>query len=203
MLLHLSVRGRPCADELGAGGNETKMKRNSTGALILVSAVVASVLVFAGCASTPTSSLTAHDLRNAEYQCEWTHPGTVELRDGFFWDRLTPRSPVELRVTMAYHAVGPLTREEVYDAAVVLLLRPGRRRSTYRYLALMINRDGKPHNTSTVLLGDRLRVKDLSVRDGQIWVEVLPLERPIPSKPGRPEEWWVFEVENDQLIRVQ
>lgn len=166
-------------------------------------AALAAGLVICNCAGGPSSSLMGQDLRNAEYRCEWTFPGSIKLENGFYWKRLTPRSPLELRVEMVGYALGELNEDEAYDAAVLLLLSPGRRRTTYWYLAAMLNQDGRARNVATVKLGDRIEVRDVIVRNHQILVEVLPLRERTRTESMREEEVWAYELRDEELVRLQ
>ena len=88
------------------------------GALLAVACLWAiGALALSSCAG-PSSALAAYHLRNAEYGFDWIYPHTVELEDGFFWGRLTPRSPMEVRVALAQHAAGDLNGDGAYDAAL-------------------------------------------------------------------------------------
>lgn len=166
---------------------------------------IASLLVLAhlsGCAGGPRSALMARDLANAEYRFDWTRPGSIELRDGFYWQRGVPRSLVELRVILAREAVGELNGDDASDAAVVLAVTP-EDSGLFWYLAAMLNEGGRPRNASTVLLGDRIEVREVVIRDRQIRVKVLPLEWPAPNGFERREEWWTYRLEGEELVRVE
>ena len=159
-------------------------------------------LALCDCAGGPSSSLMERDLRYAEYRCEWTYPVSVRLDDGFFWERLTPRSPMELRVAMVRHAVGELTGDNAYDAAVILAVTPGGQDEPYWYLAAMVNDGGRPDNVATVRMGDRLRVEDLTIRNRLVLVEVLPLSPGTPAPMARQTERRVYRLDGDRLVRV-
>ena len=156
-----------------------------------------------GCAAGSRGGRMLRQLRNAEYQCDWTFPDTVRLEEGFFWKRLTPRSPLELRVAFSRYAVGELDGDDALDAAVILVVST-RTDARYRYLAAVVDRQGEPRNVATVLLGDRLEVRDIRLRDGRLLVKVVLHE------PGEPvgglmdrsrEQEWACRLRGEDLLR--
>jgi hypothetical protein len=69
-------------------------------------------------------------------------------------------------------ALGDLDQDGVADAALILAENSGGS-GTFIYLAAVLNEEGLPVNTSTILLGDRVRVQSLQVLDGRIVVMAL------------------------------
>jgi len=75
-------------------------------------------------------------------------------------------------IALQTHSYGDLDQDGVADAVVVLVENSGGSGS-FIYLAAVLNENGVPMNTSTILLGDRVKVQSLQVTDGQILVTTL------------------------------
>ena len=120
-----------------------------------------------------SGTLTSDDLKNGKYQSEFAASGTVELHDGIYKEKIVPGSSTELMVTLSDKmAFGDLNGDGKEDAAVILVTDPGGS-GTFLYLAAVINQNGSPNNVASQLLGDRVKVKSLSIRSGEITVEVI------------------------------
>jgi len=156
-----------------------------------------------GCASGPASALAERDLRNAEYRLEWTYPDWIRLEDGFFWKRLTPRSPLELRVAMTAHARGDLDDDGALDAVVLLAATPDRTDYYYYYLAAVRNVGGRPRNVATLPLGQHVEIRDVAIRGGRIVVEARSHAPGEPPEPMRTVERWIYRLAGDELVRVE
>jgi hypothetical protein len=76
-------------------------------------------------------------------------------------------------------AFGDLDGDRVDDAAVTLLASPGGSGS-FTYVSAVLNQNGTPRPTNSVLIGDRITVQSLRIVDGKI--DVTWLDR----KPGEP-----------------
>ena len=75
-------------------------------------------------------------------------------------------------VSLQTLAFGDLDQDGIADAVVVLAENSGGS-GTFIYLAAVLNENGVPVNTSTILLGDRVKIQSLQVADGQIVVTAL------------------------------
>jgi hypothetical protein len=169
----------------------------------LQAAVCALLVALAvACAGVPKSSLMEHQLRNAEYLMDWAYPERIRLKDGFFWQRLTPRAAVEIRLARVGYAPGKLNGDEAVDAAV-LLLGGAEGTDNYYYLAAVLNDQGKPRNVATASLGQHLDVRDLAIRDGRILMDVVSYEFAAPAQLLQPARRWVYHLQGDELVRQE
>ena len=75
-------------------------------------------------------------------------------------------------IALQTYAPGDLDQDGAADAVVVLVENSGGSGS-FIYLAAVLNENGVPVNTSTILLGDRVKVQSVQVADGQIRVMAL------------------------------
>ena len=124
--------------------------------------------------SLPSSkSLTIEGLKNAEYQSKFAINGRVKLSNGIYRGRIVPDSASELIVMLSDQvAFGDLNGDGAEDAVVVLITDPGGS-GTFRHLGVVINEKGTPQHVASQLLGDRVKVKSLSVRSGEIVVQMM------------------------------
>jgi heat shock protein HslJ len=140
-------------------------------------------------------TLTIDDLKNSEYQSEFSASGRVKLNNGTYKEKVVPDSAAELVVTLSDKiAFGDLNGDGEEDAAVILVTDPGGT-GTYRYLAVVTNQNGSPENVASQLLGDRIKVKSLSIRSGEISVEM------ITHGPNDPMCCPTLEVTQDYLLQ--
>ncbi len=117
-------------------------------------------------------------LKNSLY--EIPNQGAIALSNGTYQSQ----SGNSLSVTMADHvAYGDLKGDGSKEAAVLLAVNTGES-SVLKYLAIMVLENGKPMNTDTILLGDRVSIKSLSINNGKIRLKMLthsptdPLDNP-------------------------
>jgi len=143
------------------------MKRTTAGVILLG----ASLLVGA-CATTKPQPFTADAIRNAEYTSPWLAFGYARLSDGIYRERFNPDSPTVIVIRSDLIAMGDLDGDGVTDAAVLLISNPGGS-GTFYDLAAVVNDRGIPKHIDTAHLGDRVKVKSISIQSGTIRVEML------------------------------
>lgn len=116
----------------------------------------------------PGPALSERSLRNAEYRSEFTQNGLVRLRDGTFED-----AAAHVWVTMLDVMVhGDLDGDGRSDAVVVLATNTGGS-GVFHELAVVVDRDGQPFNAALGDLGDRVKIKSLTVEDGRIVIDIV------------------------------
>jgi hypothetical protein len=190
----------------GNGERRVAMSTKSVGAGRLFWAWV--ILGFvAGCAHYGDrlpggkTALSRDDLANAEYLSEFASTGKARLKDGVYREKAAPGSAAEV-VIMLYdqYALGDLDGDEVEDAAVILLVDSGGS-GTFYYLCAVLNEDGAPLNEATLYLGDRIKIRSLSVRGGRIEIDMLVQGPGDPMvKPTR-EVHQTYYLTGKQLVR--
>ena len=117
--------------------------------------------------------LTIEGLKNAEYQSEFALGGTVRLSNGIYRGKIVPDSASELIVLLSDQvAFGDLNGDGSEDAVVILISDPGGS-GTFRHLGVVINEKGSPQHVASQFLGDRVKVLSLSVRSGEIAVQMM------------------------------
>jgi len=139
--------------------------------LLLVGLVTASGCGPAGQDRTP-AALTLEALKNAAYSGVFEEQ--VRLTDGEYeGERFVEGGASRPTLTLLdVHALGDLDGDGADDAAVVLVQSAGGSGS-FRYLAVVLNREGSPENVATQLIGDREQVESVAIDGTQITVEAL------------------------------
>ena len=123
--------------------------------------------------SGPLKAMTIHALKNAEYKSEFSLSGRIRLFNGIYRGKIVPDSATELSVMLSDHiAFGDLNGDGADDAAVVLITDPGGS-GTFRHLGVVINEKGSPQHVASQWLGDRVKVKSLSMSSGEIVVRMM------------------------------
>ena len=105
--------------------------------------------------------------------------GKVQLKEGKFSQKYGEGETQVNQVEFLQSILGDLNGDGVDDAAVVLWANTGGS-GLYSYLAAVVNQDGKVQPVGAQLLGDRVKVQGLSVKDGKIEIQTL---EPGPNDP--------------------
>lgn len=154
----------------------------------------------AGGIKSNSATLTVDELKNGEYLSEFTAGGKVKLNDGVYKEKNAPDSSTELIVTLSNKmAFGDLNGDGEEDAAVVLITDPGGS-GTFHFLAVVINQNGSPDNVASQLLGDRVKIKNLSIRSGEIAVEMITHGPSDPLCCPTLETTLDYQLQGDKLV---
>lgn len=147
-------------------------------------------------------TLTVDELKNGEYQSEFAASGHVKLHNGIYKEKIVPDSSTELVVTLSDKmAFGDLNGDGLEDAAVILIINPGGS-GTFRYLAAVIDQNGAPKNVASQLLGDRVKVKSLSINSEEITVEMIKHRPSDPLCCPTLETTQAYRLQGDKLVIV-
>lgn len=141
------------------------------------------VMLLPSCTMVRRTPMTIHALKNTEYFSEWSSSGVVKLTDGIYRENSVPGSATKLIIMLSnQYAFGDLNSDGNDDAAVVLISDPGGS-GTFFYLAAVINRSGTPGHVATEFLGDRIKVKTVTIQSGEIVIEMVTHDSgdPMPS----------------------
>jgi RNA polymerase sigma factor (sigma-70 family) len=150
--------------------------------LLIGGAGAGTYMVLAGsAASAPTpaappagdTSLSVEALKNADYRSEHAGDGRFRLVNGVHVEKESPNSATELRITLSdMMARGDLNKDGATDAAVVLVINTGGS-GTFYELAAILNQNGKPSHAASAALGDRVQIKQVTIKDGEIAVRLV------------------------------
>ena len=142
-------------------------------ALRILLSIILIVLVASGCGRSTPNALTMEVLKNAEYQSEFTANGRAKLTNGTYKEKILPDSATEVIIKLGdQNAIGDLNGDGAGDAAAILIYNSGGS-GTFRHLAAVLNQKGAPKHVASELLGDRVKIKSVSIESGQIAVEML------------------------------
>jgi len=117
--------------------------------------------------------LTFDALKNAEYMAGFTNNKKIKLADGKYQEKAQAGAATETVVALySKYALGDLNGDGVEDAAVVLVSSGGGSGSFYE-LAAVLNQGGAPKHVASESLGDRIKLKSLSIKAGAMAVEMV------------------------------
>ena len=147
--------------------------------------------------------LTVEALKNAEYRSEFAGEGKARLVDGVHIEKESPNSATFLRMTLSdIMARGDLNGDGVADAAVILVSNPGGS-GTFYELCAVLNQNGKPIHAASALLGDRVRIKGMTVNDGQITARMVTQGPNDPMSTPTMEVTQKYKLEEGKLVQVK
>ena len=130
--------------------------------------------VKSGPTSAPAATpVTLDQLKNGTYLSEYVPAGKVTLKNGKYEASTGSGATQKVVVIMIEPvAMGDLNGDKVADAAVILATNTGGS-GTFYDLHAVLNEGGKPVDVSSVLLGDRVQIKSLTIKDGVIVVSMI------------------------------
>jgi len=154
--------------------------------------------------ATPVSppALTLETLKNAEYQSEFPASKKARLTDGQYQEDIVPGSATKLNIVLyPMAAFGDLNGDGVDDAAAVLVADPGGS-GTFYYLVAVVNQNGTPKHVASVLLGDRVRFKSISIQAGEIVVNMVQQALGDPMCCPTMEVTQKYKLQGDKLVPI-
>jgi peptidoglycan/xylan/chitin deacetylase (PgdA/CDA1 family) len=151
---------------------------------------------------TPVRALAWGTLRNTGYPNEWPSEGIAQLEDGEYREQYLPDSATEMVINLApYRLFGDLNGDGVEDAAVILIAAPGGS-GTFYYLSAVLNQDGQPRPLPSQFLGDRVYIRDLSIDEGLVRVELDIAGPDDPVCCPTDHRRQAYAVEGEKLVLV-
>jgi len=115
-------------------------------------------------------ALTENVLNNATYRID--ELGIFRLANGEYLHTYGEGMTQRHKVTLEKAAFGDLDGDGLSDAAVILAWQSGGS-GTLKYLVAMRNTGNEPRQQDSVLLGDRVRIRALSIAAGVVNVETV------------------------------
>lgn len=190
----------------GSGGRRVAMSIGRAGVRRLFWAWFVAVFL-AGCAHygdrfpSEKASLSREALANAEYLSEFASSGKARLKEGVYREKTKPGSAIEVVITMFdQYALGDLDGDGVEDAAVILIVQSGGS-GTFYYLCAVLNEAGDPLNEATLFLGDRIRIRDLAIRDGRVEIDMVVQGRGDPMAKPTHEVHRAYKLSGKRYLR--
>ena len=154
----------------------------------ILSLALIPVLLAVACgsdAATDADRLSANDLENATYLAEGPDAGEATLDGGEFRYPVAEGSSAEAVIRLDQWALGDLNGDGTEDAAAITSERPGGS-GVFSYVHALRNESGEPRDLAFALLGDRVRVESVAIRDGVIVVALFdrPETAPYAEEPS-------------------
>jgi hypothetical protein len=146
--------------------------------------------------------LTLDALKNAEYQGIYAE--TVKLTDGSYEGEPFVEGGAS-RPTVTFiepYALGDLDGDGVDDVAVFLIESSGGS-GAFRYLAAVLNQDGKPVNVATQFIGDREQLQSITIEGGKITVNMVVHGPDDPMCCPSQETTQEYQLQGEQLVQIQ
>jgi hypothetical protein len=153
------------------------------------------------CGTAAPAPLTEEMLKNAEYQGIYEH--SVQLVDGAYEGEPFVEGGAS-RPTVTFvgpTAFGDLDGDGVDDAAALLVESSGGSGS-FVYLAVLRNREGKPANVATQLLGDRAQIQALAIAESRLRVKMVTHGPDDPMCCPTQEVEQIFELREGSLVQT-
>ncbi len=122
---------------------------------------------------TPVPPLTWEMLKNTAYPNGWPKDGVAHLVDGVYREKYMPDSATEMVISLAdIYTFGDLNGDGVDDVLVILISYPGGS-GTFFYLTAVLNQGGTPNPVASAFLGDRVIIRSMTIKSGQVVMEFI------------------------------
>jgi uncharacterized lipoprotein YbaY len=123
-----------------------------------------------------SSPLSVSELNNATYPLELAKDGTAAFQRGKFEDR---EAQVAATIGTGSRADGDLNADAAPDTAVPMVVNSGGS-GVFTFVSAVLNKGGIAQPVDTAFIGDRVRLTDLSIADGELLVTYLDR---LPDEP--------------------
>ena len=134
------------------------------------------------------------------YQTQLIPEGKVRLENGEHRAPAAPGAASEIVIGLTKHiAVGELDGQ---PAAAVVLHSSGGGSGTFMELHVMVERDGKPYDVAWALLGDRVKINSVSIKDGKIVVDMVTHGPNDPMCCPTQQVVQTYVLQGDQLVQT-
>jgi hypothetical protein len=142
--------------------------------IALVFAVLWIVAPLVADAPVKDQALTRRQLENATYTVEDVTGNRAPLVNGHFQDTpVEPGAATRTEVTLVEPiATGDLDGDGLPDSVVLLAINPGGS-GTFIELAVVLNDKGNPRHIGSASLGDRVKVRSISIQNRIVTVDLL------------------------------
>ena len=147
------------------------------------------------------SGLTLDKLKNIQYQ--GIYEEIIQLEDGFYEGEPFIEGGAS-RPTVRFadvYAFGDINADGVEDAVILLVENSGGS-GAFRYLAVIVNEGGTPHNIATIFVGDRSKEEKLSINPGQISLNMVQVGPNDPFCCASQKVLKTYTLEDNNLVEL-
>jgi hypothetical protein len=146
------------------------------------------------------SAVNENDLENAEYSSLSMHKGKIKLSRGLYRVKAAKGSAKETMVALTDHiAFGKAANRE--GSAAILVTTTGGNGFFYD-LAFMVKEKGRQRNIATTALGDRVKIKSLSIENGNIIVHMVKHNKKDPICCPTQDVTQKYTLQGNKLVQV-
>ena len=147
--------------------------------------------------------LTTDQLKNLAYPSEFPASKTAKLTNGAFEESIVPGSATKLKIQLSDKAaLGDLNGDGAGDAAAILISSPGGS-GTFYHLVAVVNEAGTPKPKASILLGDRVVLKSISIAAGEIVVAMTKQGPGDPMVKPTLDVTQKYKLQADKLVEVK
>lgn len=140
------------------------------------------------------------DLENAEYSSLSAYKGKVKLSRGLYREKAAKGSAAETIVALTNHiACGKAANRQ--GTAAILVTNTGGSGFFYD-LAFMVDEKGRQINIATTALGDRVKIKSLTIENGNIIVQMVKHNKTDPKCCPTLDVTQKYTLQNNKLVLV-
>ena len=146
------------------------------------------------------SAVNENDLENAEYSSLSMYKGKVKLSRGLYRVKAAKGSATETIVALTNHIAFGKSANREGSAAILVTNNGG---SGFFYdLAFMVKEKGKQRNIATTALGDRVKIKSLSIENGNIIVHMVKHTKKDPICCPTLDVTQKYTLKDNKLVQV-
>jgi hypothetical protein len=141
-----------------------------------------------------------NELENAEYSSLSMYKGKVKLSRGLYRLKAAKGSAKETMVALTNHIAFGKTGNREGSAAILVTNIGG---SGFFYdLAFMVKENGKQRNIATTALGDRVKIKSLSIENGNIIVHMFKHNKKDPICCPTEDVTQKYILQGNKLVQI-
>lgn len=164
-----------------------------------------SLFIISACNSNTNKNPSLKEsLANAEYPIGITKSGKAKLSNGHFEEQAAPGSAIKTTVSLLpKRAWGDLNNDGKKDVAVILV-GDGGGSGTFYYVSAVLNKKDGIAPVDSKLLGDRIEINFIKIKDGKIIIEFLKRAagKPMSSTPSI-KTISKFKIKNNSINQIK
>jgi len=147
--------------------------------------------------------LLEQEVKNTWFPTEWVPSSYIRLTNGEYREKYDNESATELVIRLTeFLSFGDLNGDDINDAVAILVANPGGSGIFY-YLHAIENEYFYIPEVATEFLGDRVKIKSLSIESGEILLEMTIHSETDPICCPTLEVSYKYKLDDSQLKRIE